>query len=91
MMPKAWAFRRGQARLVVPTWSCVVSDNALEGFLATATMEEGGGRAKFGFSISWYNFFESYEHRDKSGESRNTLAILAKRSTNRVRGGFTDY
>ena len=28
MMPEAWAFRRGQARLVVPTWDNMAPDLA---------------------------------------------------------------
>ena len=35
MMPEAWAFRRGQARLVLPTWGNMAPDLACVGFFCT--------------------------------------------------------
>ena len=35
MMPEAWVFQRGQARLVIPTWGNTAPDLACVGFFVT--------------------------------------------------------
>jgi len=42
MMPEAWAFRRGQARLMVPTWRHTAPDLARVGFFCTPFKGRGG-------------------------------------------------
>jgi len=40
MMPEVWAFQRGQARLVVPTWDNTAPDLACVGFFCTLMKRE---------------------------------------------------
>ena len=47
MMPEAWAFRHGQARLVVPTWGNVAPD--LAGVAILCTPIEGRRGREFFF------------------------------------------
>jgi len=46
MMPEAWAFHRGQARLVVPTWGHTAPDLARVGVFCTLIKGQGGRERK---------------------------------------------
>jgi len=51
MMPEAWAFQRGQARLVVPTWGNMAPDLAGVAILCTQIEGRRGRGEHFNFKV----------------------------------------